>query len=94
MFVIAVAPAWALATVLLFAPRPAEAAFNLPWCAQYADRSYARTCAFATYQACAATLVGVGGYCFSNPSPPPPPPPEPVYRRPKRTTSPSAWKPS
>jgi Protein of unknown function (DUF3551) len=83
VFVIAVAPAWALAAgLLLFAPPPAAAYFNLPWCAQYADRSYARTCAFVTYQACVATLSGIGGYCFSNPSPLPPPP-APAYRRPK-----------
>jgi hypothetical protein len=84
MFAIALAPAWTLAAgLLLLAPRPAAAYYNLPWCAQYADSSYARTCAFVTYQACLATLGGIGGYCFSNPSAPPPLPPEPAYRRPK-----------
>jgi hypothetical protein len=72
-----------LSAGLLLAPRPATAAYNLPWCAQYADMSYARTCSFLTYQSCITTLVGIGGYCFSNPSLPPAPPAAPTYRRPR-----------
>jgi hypothetical protein len=65
--VFALAPA-----LLVIAPRPGLAYQGFPWCAQYADRSFARTCAFATYQACIATVgIGVGGYCFANPAAPP-----------------------
>ena len=53
------------------APRPAAAAFNLPWCAQYYDRSGIRSCAFYTYQQCMATLSGIGGFCIQNPWVPP-----------------------
>jgi uncharacterized protein DUF3551 len=53
------------------AQRPAAAAFNLPWCAQYSDRSGIRSCAFYTFQQCRATVSGVGGYCFQNPWGPP-----------------------
>jgi len=49
------------------APGPAAAAFNLPWCAQYFDRSDIRSCAFYTYQQCRATISGIGGFCIQNP---------------------------
>ena len=47
-------------------PRPAAAAYNLPWCAQYFDRSAIRSCAFATHEQCMATISGIGGYCIQN----------------------------
>ena len=65
------------------APRPAAAAFNLPWCAQYYDRSGIRSCAFYTYQQCMATLSGIGGFCIQNPWVPPVP--AAVHYAPRRT---------
>lgn len=88
--VIAIAPLPLLAAALLLAPRPAGAAYNLPWCGQYFDMSLARTCSFPSYQACRETMTGVGGYCFSNPAAPLLPPPAVPYRRekPHRRASP------
>jgi uncharacterized protein DUF3551 len=63
--------ALALATAAAFAPRPAAAAYNLPWCAQYYDRSAVRSCAFFTYEQCRTTMSGIGGFCFRNPFGPP-----------------------
>ena len=63
--------ALALATVAAFAPRPAAAAYNLPWCAQYYDRSAVRSCAFYTHEQCLTTVSGIGGFCFRNPFGPP-----------------------
>jgi hypothetical protein len=62
----------ALVTATAFAPRPAAAAYYLPWCAQYFDRSAARSCGFYTYEQCRETVSGVGGWCFRNPFGPPP----------------------
>ena len=59
--------ALALATAAAFAPRPAAAAYNLPWCAQYYDKSAVRSCAFYTFAQCQATVSGIGGFCFQNP---------------------------
>jgi Protein of unknown function (DUF3551) len=72
----------ALVTALALAPRPSAAAYYYPWCAQYQDRSSVRSCAFATFEQCRATVSGVGGFCIEN-AVPPPPQPYAEYRRPK-----------
>ena len=54
-----------LTTAVAFAPRPATAAYNLPWCAQYYD-SNITSCAFTSYQQCMATISGIGGLCIQN----------------------------
>ena len=51
--------------LLAFANGPA-AAYDYPWCAQYA-RSGAKNCGFVTFQQCRATVSGVGGQCVINP---------------------------
>jgi len=61
------------ATALACAPRPSEAAYNRPWCAQYYDRSAVFSCAFYSYGECMATISGIGGVCMQNPWLPPPP---------------------
>src|SRR5262249_53474649 len=43
-----------------FAPRPASAAYNLPWCAQYADDSNILNCAFTSMEQCQETVRGIG----------------------------------
>jgi hypothetical protein len=68
---LALAPV-ALAVVTAFAPRPAAAAYNYPWCAQYYDRSAIRSCSFASFEQCRETMNGIGGFCFQNPFGPPP----------------------
>jgi hypothetical protein len=72
----------ALVTTAMFAPRPAAAAYNLPWCAQHYDSSFAFSCAFYTQQQCLATMSGVGGNCIQNPRLPPPP--AAAYDEPRR----------
>jgi hypothetical protein len=63
-----------VATVVALAPRPAAAAYNLPWCATYYENSI-RSCAFMSYEQCFATIAGpVGGVCTRNPAYPPRPP--------------------
>jgi Protein of unknown function (DUF3551) len=62
-----------LVTMAAFAPRPAAAAYNLPWCAQYYE-SNILSCAFTSYMQCMATVSGVGGLCIQNFRYPPPPP--------------------
>jgi hypothetical protein len=54
-----------LTTVTASAPRPAAAAYNLPWCATYYD-SLAKSCAFTSFEQCMATVRGVGGHCTQN----------------------------
>ena len=61
----------AIVTAAALAPRPAAAAYNLPWCAQYYDRSAIRSCAFYTFEQCRETVNGIGGLCFHNPFGPP-----------------------
>jgi hypothetical protein len=61
-----------LATLMLavaaVAPRPAAAAWNLPWCANYYENNV-RSCAFTSYEQCFATIAGpVGGHCTLNPA--------------------------
>jgi hypothetical protein len=73
-----------LVTVAAFAPRPAAAAYDLPWCAFLTD-SATYSCAFTSLQDCWATVLGIGGYCRPNyryAQPPPAPVAEP--RRTKR----------
>ena len=51
----------------LLARTDAAQAQNYPWCAQYLEQGAARNCGFSTYQQCAATVSGNGGYCDQNP---------------------------
>jgi hypothetical protein len=74
-----------------FLPRPSAAAVYYPWCAQYYNTiDGGRSCAFVTRDQCRASLGGIGGYCYENPTPPSVyqssavPPPRP--RRPARHT--------
>ncbi len=77
----------ALAIMAAMMPRPAAAAYNLPWCAYYYD-SDARSCAFTSYAQCMATISGVGGHCTQNLLyPPPPPPPHAERHRVKHRVS-------
>jgi hypothetical protein len=55
-----------LGTIAAFAARPLAAAYNLPWCAQYADTSSVLSCAFTSLQQCMATVRGIGGFCRPN----------------------------
>ena len=72
-------------SVLTLAPREATAAaYNLPWCAQYYDRSGVRACSFYTWQQCQASISGIGGNCVLNSDPRAYPPPEVEPRRAKR----------
>ena len=71
--------AFMLTTAVAFAPRPATAAYNLPWCAQFYD-SNILSCAFTSQQQCMATVSGVGGLCRLNFRYPPLPP----YAEPRR----------
>jgi Protein of unknown function (DUF3551) len=57
-----------LATALTVAPRPSEARYNYPWCAQYFDAGSVFSCAFVTYEQCLASVRGVGGLCMQNPA--------------------------
>jgi len=68
-----------LTAVAAFAPRPATAAYDLPWCAQY-YYSNIYSCAFTSFQQCMATVSGVGGLCMQNYRYPPQPP----YGEPRR----------
>ncbi|HLK82110.1 MAG TPA: DUF3551 domain-containing protein [Xanthobacteraceae bacterium] len=54
-----------LVAVTAFAPRPAAAAYDLPWCAFFSD-SQAYSCAYRSLQECWATVLGIGGYCRPN----------------------------
>jgi hypothetical protein len=54
-----------LVAIAASAPRPAAAAYNLPWCAQY-DYSNVLSCAFTSLDQCLTTVRGVGGYCRQN----------------------------
>jgi Protein of unknown function (DUF3551) len=47
----------------------AQSAYDYPWCAVYDSRSGggARSCYYATYQQCMATISGIGGYCIRSP---------------------------
>ncbi len=74
-----------LVTVAAFAPRPAAAAYNLPWCAMYYD-SNAISCAFTSFAQCMATVSGVGGHCIQNIRYPPPPPHVEPHRAKSRRT--------
>ncbi len=54
-----------LGTMAAFAPRPAAAAYNLPWCATYYDSNVV-ACAFTSFEQCMTTISGVGGLCTQN----------------------------
>jgi Protein of unknown function (DUF3551) len=45
----------------------AQSAYDYPWCAIYANRSGAQACYYASYEQCAATMSGIGGYCIRSP---------------------------
>ena len=62
-----------LLTMAAFAPRPAAAAYNLPWCANYYD-SNVIACSFTSFEQCMASVSGVGGLCTQNILYPPRPP--------------------
>jgi len=79
---ISVFVALALATAAALAPRPAAAAYNLPWCAQLYDMSNVLSCAFYTREQCMATVSGIGGFCMENPRLPRSPA---AYYEPQRT---------
>jgi len=58
--VIAILAAW---------PRPAAAAIEYPWCAQYSggdDGGGSRNCGFSTWEQCMETVRGAGGFCERN----------------------------
>jgi len=61
--------------------RPSAAAPWYPWCAQFADRSGITSCTFPTFEACRATVSGIGGSCIQNWYPAPAPPPTKPRRR-------------
>ena len=54
-----------LGTMAAFAPRPAAAGYNLPWCATYYESNVV-SCAFASFEQCMTTVSGVGGLCTQN----------------------------
>jgi len=54
-----------LGTMAAFAPRPAAAAYNLPWCATFYESNVV-SCAFTSFEQCMATVSGVGGLCTQN----------------------------
>jgi hypothetical protein len=55
-----------LVAVAGFAPRPAAAAYDLPWCAFLTDiASY--SCAYRSLEECWQTVLGIGGFCRPNP---------------------------
>jgi hypothetical protein len=54
-----------LGTMAAFAPRPAAAVYNLPWCATYYE-SNVTSCAFTSFEQCMVTVSGVGGLCTQN----------------------------
>ena len=60
-----------LLTIAAFAPRPAAAGYNLPWCANYYD-SNVIACSFTSFEQCMASVRGVGGHCTQNVLSPPP----------------------
>jgi hypothetical protein len=64
-------------------PRPAAAAYNYPWCAQYYDRSGIFACSFATREQCMATISGIGGNCIQNAGTLPPYAPYAAYYEPR-----------
>ena len=54
-----------LGTTAVFAPRPAAAAYNFPWCATYYDSNVV-ACSFMSFEQCMASVSGVGGHCTQN----------------------------
>ncbi len=57
----------AIATMSAF-PKPAAAAIEYPWCAQYSgeDGGGGRNCGFVSYEQCMQTVRGMGGGCEQN----------------------------
>lgn len=56
----------ALAGASLTLSAPAQAAANLPWCAQPRDIGFSQLCDFYTFQQCQAYISGIGGICSEN----------------------------
>ncbi|HEY2135765.1 MAG TPA: DUF3551 domain-containing protein [Xanthobacteraceae bacterium] len=61
--------------------RPSAARPWYPWCAQYADRSGATSCAFTSFEQCLASVRGIGGSCVQNWHPAPAEPHYVPHRR-------------
>ena len=55
---------------------PWQVSRNYPWCAFMNVADGINECLYTTIAQCRASVSGVGGYCYQNPSfvPPPPPP--------------------
>ena len=48
-------------------PKPAQAAIEYPWCAQYSgDENGGRNCGFVSYEQCMMTARGAGAACEPN----------------------------
>jgi hypothetical protein len=47
----------------------AQSPYDYPWCAVYGSRAGggARSCYYASYAQCMATMSGIGGYCIRSP---------------------------
>jgi hypothetical protein len=56
----------ALAALAAAAASSGAQAQNYPWCAVYNVGDNAYNCGFATYEQCAATIRGIGGFCERN----------------------------
>lgn len=56
-------------SLMTFAPAPAQAAIEYPWCVQYPDSTVGATnCGFVTLAQCAAAASGNAGRCYENPA--------------------------
>jgi hypothetical protein len=58
-------------TVMVMAPRAADAAPYWPWCSRYYWPRDAYSCAFSSWEQCMDTVRGIGGLCYTNPYPNP-----------------------
>jgi hypothetical protein len=58
----------------------AQTPYDYPFCGVHQDRSGARSCYYATYEQCLASMAGIG-YCTTNPSYRGRAAPEPARRR-------------
>jgi hypothetical protein len=65
----------------------AKAQTNYPWCAQYSGGSAGggTNCGFTTYEQCALTVSGIGGFCNRNTMYVPPPGPHPAAHKKRRS---------
>lgn len=58
--------ALALAVFVLAVASSGAQAQNYPWCAHYDTGDAAYNCGFVTYEQCAVTISGMGGFCERN----------------------------